>query len=159
MPMGSPDQIKYLIPAATNFFRNYSILNPMPRHLNPLHFPLKNDGGYVDEALLFLLLQIIFGYVILVGSFRLRELRACGEAVSHRKGIASADKHRPRNDMSRIYGVAPTKLSAYSASSYPGRTDNALRQFSTAPLVSPFRYSPQPCHSQVSSDISVRCKA
>ena len=42
----------------------------------------------------------------------------------------------PRNDMRR-YGVAPTKLNAYNASSYPGRTESALRQSSTAPLVFP----------------------
>ena len=38
-----------------------------------------------------------------------------------------------------FYGVAPTNDSAYSASSYPGRMERALRQFSTALLVSPLR--------------------
>ena len=63
-----------------SLFHNYSIMNPTPMPLIPLHFLLKNGDGYVDEALLFLLLQIIFDYVILVGSYFLRGLRACGEA-------------------------------------------------------------------------------
>src|SRR6187200_2322988 len=54
--------------AVKNFFHNYSGMNPMPVHPNPLHFLSKNDDGYVDEALLVLLLQIIFCYAILVGS-------------------------------------------------------------------------------------------
>src|SRR6187397_650491 len=67
--MGSPGQIKYLMLDEMSLFHNYSIMNPMPMPLIPLHFLLKNGDGYVDEALLFLLLQIIFDYVILVGSF------------------------------------------------------------------------------------------
>jgi hypothetical protein len=35
------------------------------------------------------------------------------------------------------YGVAPTKLGAYNASSYPGRTERAVRQSSMAPFVFP----------------------
>src|SRR4030095_1867329 len=53
---------------AKNFCRNYSIMIPMPMLLNPLHFLSKNDDGYVDEALLVLLLQIIFCYVTLLVS-------------------------------------------------------------------------------------------
>src|SRR5262245_41616754 len=60
------------------------------------------------------------------------------------------------NGSDLAYGVAPTNDSAYKASSYPGWMANALRQFSTALTVSPVRYKAQPCHSHVSSDISVR---
>ena len=38
-----------------------------------------------------------------------------------------------------FHGVEPTKFNAYSASSYPGRTDNALRQALIAPFKSPSR--------------------
>ena len=72
------------------------------------------------------------------------------------KRLLRADHHRPRNTAppgvvrqdrcavgagvtGQIYGVAPTKLNAYNASSYPGRTVSAVRQSSIAPAVSPCR--------------------
>lgn len=59
-----------------------------------------------------------------------RRLLACA-ACSTRESRRFA----ARNDTG--YGVAPTKLSAYSASSYPGRTERAVRQSSIAPFVFP----------------------